>query len=151
MLEGAGIPKNNPPYLSSIFPKISRQIISMSCCLLGYNNDHVVDEVVMGLLLAFSPRKKPTIFLNFNQFPLDVIHWKFLKFGTEKEFNISLCWFIYSCIISHKYFRCNCRSTTYRVINGQLFTGPNWLGKTLKSFILAILWINLFIFVFCKL
>jgi hypothetical protein len=36
---------NTPPYKSKIFPKISRQAITMMCLILGYDHDRTVDEV----------------------------------------------------------------------------------------------------------
>lgn len=41
--------ENSPPYPYSIFPKMSKKIIKMACCLLGFDDDQIVDETILGL------------------------------------------------------------------------------------------------------
>lgn len=53
MIEGFELPHHNPPYSLETFPKIPRQVISMACCILGYQSDEWVDEVILGFF--FSP------------------------------------------------------------------------------------------------
>lgn len=48
MRDGSELPHHNPPYSSTILPKMSRQVISMGCHILGYQSDEWVDEVNLG-------------------------------------------------------------------------------------------------------
>lgn len=73
-LENYELPRNNPPYYASIFPKISRQVISMVTCLLGYHSDKWVDEVVLGFLSVFLVGQKPSVLFNYIRYLSDVIH-----------------------------------------------------------------------------
>ena len=44
----------------SLFPEISRQVISMISIILGKYDDHVVDEFVLGCMMSiFPPTMKP--------------------------------------------------------------------------------------------
>jgi hypothetical protein len=51
----ATIPENSNTYESILFPKISRQVISMMCSILGYDNDKVVDEVFLWFMSSIYP------------------------------------------------------------------------------------------------
>lgn len=80
--ENAQLPKNNPPYPSSIFPNQAKQIISMISYTLGYFSDQWVDEPILGFLSIFSTESKPSILFNFGQFLDEIIHEQFIKFPT---------------------------------------------------------------------
>ena len=49
------LPKVNPPYSTSDFPKASRQVISMLSFILGYFNDEFTDASILGFLSTLSP------------------------------------------------------------------------------------------------
>lgn len=50
MSEGTRVPTHNPCYPSSMFSELSRQTLSMLCFLLGYQNDDMENEVILGFL-----------------------------------------------------------------------------------------------------
>ena len=60
LLEDAQLPKNNPPYPSSIFSVKGNQILSTLCFLLGYCSDEWVDEPILGFMFIFSTEEKAT-------------------------------------------------------------------------------------------
>jgi hypothetical protein len=51
----ATIPEKYDTYESSLFPKISRQVINMMCSILGYDNDKVVNEIFLGFMSSIYP------------------------------------------------------------------------------------------------
>ena len=55
-------------------------------CILGYENDEVVDEVIFRFFSTLSTTKRHSIFFNFNPILLDIIHQYFLKFRIERYF-----------------------------------------------------------------
>lgn len=61
----AETPKNNPPYLASIFSRRTRQIVLMLSCILGYFIDKYVDASILGFLSIFYPRQPPSFTFNF--------------------------------------------------------------------------------------
>jgi len=58
----AQLPKKNPPYSSSMFPEMTKQIILIVSCLLGYQSDQWPDEAIIGLLSVFTTGERPSIF-----------------------------------------------------------------------------------------
>lgn len=86
LLEDAQFPNKIPPYSSSTFPEMTKQIISIVYCLLEYQSYQWVDEAIIGFLSVFSIGENPTIIFNYSDFLADVIHEKFLKFSTEGTF-----------------------------------------------------------------
>jgi hypothetical protein len=46
----AAIPKIVSPFRASIFPKPTREVISMICIEFGYDDDETVDEPILGML-----------------------------------------------------------------------------------------------------
>lgn len=48
--ENFELPRTNPPYPSTMFPKMSRHVMSIMSFLLGYPSDQWVDEVILGFL-----------------------------------------------------------------------------------------------------
>lgn len=89
LLEDAQLPKKNPSYSSSMFLKMTKKIISIVSCLLGYQFDQWVDESIIGFLSIFTTSEKPFIF-NYRQFLAVKIHDQFLKFSTEGNYKYSL-------------------------------------------------------------
>lgn len=59
------------PYPSIMFPKMPRKIISMVCYFLRYDNDYIIDYIVIGFLTALSSTKKSFIRFHFNQYLVD--------------------------------------------------------------------------------
>jgi len=84
--ENAELSRTNPPYPSSLFPEMIRQVVSIISCLLSYPNDQWVDEIILGFLSMFSTSEKPSIIFNYNEFLSKAIHDQFLKFSTEGYF-----------------------------------------------------------------
>lgn len=80
--ENAELPRTNPPYPPSMFPEMTRQVILLFSCLLGYPTDQWVDEIILRFLLVFSAGEKPSIIFNYSEFFSKVIHDQFLKFST---------------------------------------------------------------------
>lgn len=80
------MPKKNPPYPSSIFPERAKQIITIISYLLGHYSYQWEDEAIIGFLSIFFADSNPSIMFNFNQFLVDAIHEKFIKFTTEEVF-----------------------------------------------------------------
>ena len=74
LLEDVKIPKNNPPYSSSIFPEASKHCISLLSYLLGYS----------------------FFMYNYNQFLAENIHEQFMNFKTQGEFS-------YTSVIIHMF------------------------------------------------
>jgi len=60
------LPKRNPPYGSSIFPDLTKQITTILSYLLGYYSDQHVDEAIIGFLSIFSVGFKPIVHFNFS-------------------------------------------------------------------------------------
>ena len=74
LLEDAQLPKKSPPYSSSMFPEMTKQIISIVSCLLGYQSDQWVDEAIIGFLSIFTIGEKPSIF-NYNEYLFCLDEW----------------------------------------------------------------------------
>ena len=68
LLENSEFPKTNPPYFASISPKMSKQVIYIVTCLLGYPTNQWVDEAVLGFLSVFSYGHKPSLIFNYSQY-----------------------------------------------------------------------------------
>lgn len=87
--EDAKLPKNNPLYLASMFPEITKQIIFLVSCLLGYQTNQWVDESIIGYLSIFSKENKPAFVYNYNSFMAENMHEKTMKITTEGMFKYS--------------------------------------------------------------
>ena len=87
MTENDPLPKKNPPFPSSVFPEIFKQIITFISYHIGYYSDQWVDEAIIGFMSIFSTNYKPSIIFNFNQFIVDFIHDQFTKLTTEEVFS----------------------------------------------------------------
>jgi hypothetical protein len=49
----SNLPKVTFPFQAIMFPNFSREIISMICLILGYEDDDIVDEAVSGFMNRF--------------------------------------------------------------------------------------------------
>jgi len=85
LLEDAQLPKKNPPYSSSMFTEMSKQLISIISCILGYQSDQWVDDAIVGFLSIFTTDEKPPIF-NYNEIISESIHDQFLNLFIEGTF-----------------------------------------------------------------
>ena len=93
------LPKKNPPFPSSIFPKRAKKIIKVISYRLVYYLDKWVYEASIGFMSIFSTDSKPSIIFIFSQFIADSIHEKFVKFPTEEVFkyaSVLVYLFLYS-------------------------------------------------------
>lgn len=90
------MPKRNPPYPSSDFPEANRHVTSLLSYLLGYENDHSIDESIFGFLSIFSAEFQPTFMLNYNQSLAYNIHEHIIHFTTQGVFK-------YSSVIIHMF------------------------------------------------
>ena len=77
--ENAQLPKTNPPYPSSMFPGMTKQIISIVACMLGYHLDQWVDEIILAFLSLFSWNEKPDAIFCYNEFLAEIIDDQFMK------------------------------------------------------------------------
>jgi hypothetical protein len=79
------VPENASTYDTNIFPEISRQVIVMMCTILGYDNDKIVDESILGFMYSiFPPSLKPLIKFNYAQYLVDTLHFQLLEFGVSR-------------------------------------------------------------------
>lgn len=90
MPEDVELPKINPPYSSSMFPDATRHIISLLSYLLGYENDQLVDECILGFFSIFSKEYQPSFMYNYSQFLVDNINEWFMNFTTQGFFRYRL-------------------------------------------------------------
>ena len=81
--ESAPLPKENPPYQSSIFSVKGNQILSSLCSLLGYYLDEWVDEEILGYISIFSTEESSTMQFDYNSFLAVNIHEQLFKFPIE--------------------------------------------------------------------
>jgi len=65
IIEGRHTPTDTPPYATTIFSETGRNIIIMLWCILGYNSDEHVDEVILAFLSIFTPGKPLAIIYNY--------------------------------------------------------------------------------------
>lgn len=73
LLENVELRRTSPPYPSSMFPKMTRQVISIVSCLLGYPTNQWVDESILGFLSVFLVGDKPSLMFNYNKFLAEAI------------------------------------------------------------------------------
>lgn len=83
------LPKINPPYSFSMFPEASRHCISLLSYLLGYLDDHSVDDTILGFLSIFNKYQQPAFMYNNSQFLADNIHEQFMNFTVRGVFSYS--------------------------------------------------------------
>lgn len=83
---GVDVPENPPTYNASVFPEISRQIITMMCSLLGYDNNHVVDETILGFRLTLCPNNGPLIRLDYSRYLIVSINLHLIQFSITGYF-----------------------------------------------------------------
>lgn len=69
---------------------MTKQIISIISCLLGYQSNQWVDEAFIGFFSIFSIGEKTSIIFNYSEFLADAIHEEFLKFSIEGNFKYDL-------------------------------------------------------------
>lgn len=72
--ENAELLRTNPPYPSSMFANMTRQVISIVSCLLGYPNDQWADDISLGFMSVFSASEKPSMIFNYSEFLSEAIH-----------------------------------------------------------------------------
>lgn len=80
------LPRTSPPYPASIFPEMSKKVISMVTRLLGYYTDQWVDEIVLGFLSTFAVCKQPSLLFNYSQFLANEIHEQLVNYKVEGVF-----------------------------------------------------------------
>jgi len=90
------MPKRNPPYPSSDFLEATRCVTYLLSYLLGYENDHSVDESIFGFLSIFSVEFQLAFGFNYSQFWADNIHEQLIHFTTQGVFK-------YSSVIIHTF------------------------------------------------
>lgn len=83
------LPKRNPPYPASMFSKRAKHITSLISCLVGYQRDQWVDEVILGYLSIFSKENKPPFIYNYIQFLVEDMHEKLMNITTKGVFKYS--------------------------------------------------------------
>jgi hypothetical protein len=60
---------------ASIFPKLTREVISTICLILGYNYDETVNEPILGMLdKTFPPSKSPPEKFSYVKYLSNAIH-----------------------------------------------------------------------------
>lgn len=57
-----------------MFPEMTKQVISILSCLLGYQTDQWVDEAIIGFLSVFSTGENTLAIFHYSEFLVDVIH-----------------------------------------------------------------------------
>ncbi len=92
--EDVELPKRNPPYSSSMFPEATRHIISLLSYLLGYENDQLIDESILGFFSIFSKEYQPAFMYNYSLFLANNIHEQFMNLTTQGVFR-------YNSVITH--------------------------------------------------
>ena len=74
MSKGGSCPTTPLPYRSNILSEVNKEVVSMMCLILGYDNDSTLDTTILGLIEAIYLEKgSPTLF-NYAQYPFDNIH-----------------------------------------------------------------------------
>jgi hypothetical protein len=81
------IPNIPPPYKSNIFPKISRQAITMMCLSLGYDHDRTVDEVILGFMSTICcPSENSLTKFHYAKFLVNIIPYQLTEFHASRYF-----------------------------------------------------------------
>jgi hypothetical protein len=93
---------------SSLFPEIPRKFISMISVILGKYNDLVVDEFVLGIMVAIFPIiTKPMTKFIFSQFLADQIHYQLSEFESLRIFRYQ-SYLVYLFLFSQAYHFTHC-------------------------------------------
>ena len=72
--ENVKLKKKNPPYSSSMFPEMTKHIISIVSYFLGYRTNQWADETIIGFLSMFVTIEKPLVTFHYSEFLAEVIH-----------------------------------------------------------------------------
>jgi hypothetical protein len=90
--------ENSSTYETKIFPKISRQFITMMCSLLGYGHDKTINEAILGFMSSIFPSSlKPLVKFNYDQYLIDIIHFQLIEFE-------AITYFRYQSYLVHPFF-----------------------------------------------
>ena len=73
------IPKDPPPYVSSIFSQWGQNIVTMISYVLGYSTSEYIDELILAFMSIYTPGKPPAITYDFAQFIADRMHEQFTR------------------------------------------------------------------------
>ena len=77
----APLPTGPPPFKYTIFPEITRQAITISHQVLGYEHDRAVDETILGILFVLCPKESITLTkFDYCQFIQEVINFQLSNF-----------------------------------------------------------------------
>jgi hypothetical protein len=77
MGKGASVRESPPLYKVNILPDTSKEVISMMCLILGYDNDKTINETILGFMEAISPpppHDTPLVKFNYAKYLANAIH-----------------------------------------------------------------------------
>lgn len=80
---------NAPPYVSTIFSKRGKQIVTMISCILGYTTNEYIYELILAFMSIFAPRNPPATLYNYVQFIAERMHEQFTIMHNERVFKYS--------------------------------------------------------------
>jgi len=82
-------PTEPPPFLYINFNEVGKLLVDMISSVLGFKTSEHIDETVLVLLFAYSPRQPPAIKYNYAKFISNKIHDQLLKMDREGVFKYS--------------------------------------------------------------
>lgn len=82
------MPKDPPPYMSTFFSDLGKDITTMLSCL-GYTTNEYVDETILVGKSIFIPGQPPVVTFDYAKFFTDRMHDQFMRLENERVFKYS--------------------------------------------------------------
>jgi len=89
IVEQKHIPKDAPPYVSTIFSERGKHIVTMISCVLGCTTDEFVDDLILAFMSIFTPGNPLATIYNYAQFIAERMHEQFTRMHNERVFKYS--------------------------------------------------------------
>jgi len=94
MLKEGSCPKTPLPYKSYILQDTKKEVVSMMCLILGYDDDSTLDSTILGFMEVIClGQGSPTLF-NYAQYLSDNIHFQLHNFHSTRIFGYQ-SYFVY--------------------------------------------------------
>lgn len=78
--------KDPPPYMSSFFTNLGKDIITMIACILGFITSEYVDELALAYMSIFTPGQPPPSKFDYATFLDEKMHDQFMSLENERVF-----------------------------------------------------------------
>jgi len=79
IVEEKYMPKDPPPYMSSFFSGIGKDITSMISCILGFTTSEYVDDIIFSYMSIFTPGQPVVVKFDYAKFISDKTHDQFMR------------------------------------------------------------------------